>query len=240
MMSMSRDIDVTLVLKGEKDGLVVVVPESARASGIPAALERFVEEKKEFLQNTCVTVDIGQRKMTSDDLLFFAGMFMKVPGLRVRAWRSASKETACMLESAGFRVVEENGAGESVSGQPGREAEPTLLVLESMRSGRRIEHAGDVVVTGNVNGGAELIAEGNVVVWGDVTGLVHAGCSGRDGVFVLAGSFGAPQIRIGSRISCARERAGWGAAPVLLRIDGETLTARELSDPCFKKRSFEQ
>lgn len=216
------------------------MPESARASGIPAALERFVAEKEEFLQNASVTVDIGRRTMTADDLLFLVGTFMKVPGLRVRAWRSASTETVRVLESAGFRVAKGNGAEPTDSGQPGGEAEPTLLVLESMRSGRRIEHAGDVVVTGNVNGGAELIAEGNVVVWGDVTGLVHAGCSGRDGAFVLAGSFGAPQIRIGRKISYARERADWGTVPVLLRIDGETLTAREMADPCFKKRSFDQ
>ena len=65
----------------------------------------------------------------------------------------------------------------------------------------RIECEGDVVIVGDVNAGAEIIAGGSVAVFGRLRGLVHAGAKGRTDVLIVANSLQANQIRIAGKIA---------------------------------------
>ena len=49
---------------------------------------------------------------------------------------------------------------------------------------------------GDVNGGAEVIAEGNVVVLGNLRGFAHAGAKGNRSAFVAAETIEPTQLRI--------------------------------------------
>jgi septum site-determining protein MinC len=64
--------------------------------------------------------------------------------------------------------------------------ETALFVNKTLRSGARIEFAGHVVVLGDVNPGAEIVAEGSVIVWGRLRGAVHAGAKGDESAVVCA------------------------------------------------------
>ncbi len=77
----------------------------------------------------------------------------------------------------------------------------THYVFGTMRSGQSVEHRGDVVVIGDVNPGAQIIAEGNIFVMGRVLGFVHAGSAGDDTAFVVANLLKPTQIRISKFIS---------------------------------------
>lgn len=66
----------------------------------------------------------------------------------------------------------------------------------SLRSGNKIEYEGTIVVTGDVNAGAEVVAGENVIVVGALRGLAHAGAKGNRGAIIVAGSIEAPQLRI--------------------------------------------
>jgi septum site-determining protein MinC len=72
----------------------------------------------------------------------------------------------------------------------------TKFVRTSLRSGQRAEYEGSIVVLGDVNGGAEVIAGENVVVLGCIRGMVHAGAKGNKEAIITAGSIEATQIRI--------------------------------------------
>lgn len=80
-----------------------------------------------------------------------------------------------------------------------------ILVHRTLRSGQIIQHPGHVVVIGDVNPGAEIIAGGDVVVWGRLRGIVHAGAAGNDGAVVCALSLAPLQLRIGHHIARAPE-----------------------------------
>jgi septum site-determining protein MinC len=82
---------------------------------------------------------------------------------------------------------------------------PGILVRRTLRSGQVVQHPGHVVVIGDVNPGAEIIAGGDVVVWGKLRGIVHAGAIGDDGAVVCALSLAPLQLRIGSHIARAPE-----------------------------------
>ena len=66
----------------------------------------------------------------------------------------------------------------------------------SLRSGQRVEFEGSLVILGDVNAGAEVIAGENVVVVGILRGLAHAGAKGNKEAIIAAVSIEAPQLRI--------------------------------------------
>jgi septum site-determining protein MinC len=76
-----------------------------------------------------------------------------------------------------------------------------MVIKRTVRSGQVIKHAGTIVILGDVNPGAELIAEGNVIVWGKLRGVVHAGASGDANATVGALSLAPTQLRIGTLIA---------------------------------------
>lgn len=53
---------------------------------------------------------------------------------------------------------------------------PTLLYDKSLRSGQNIHFDGNVVVLGDVNPGAEIVAGGHILVMGALRGLVTCWC----------------------------------------------------------------
>ena len=70
----------------------------------------------------------------------------------------------------------------------------------SLRSGQKIEFEGSLVILGDVNGGAEVVAGENVVVLGTLRGLAHAGANGNKSAIIAANSIEALQIRIANII----------------------------------------
>ena len=66
----------------------------------------------------------------------------------------------------------------------------------SLRSGQKIEFEGSIVIIGDVNSGAEVVASDNIVVLGALRGLAHAGAKGNKQAIIAAGLFDAVQIRI--------------------------------------------
>ncbi len=66
----------------------------------------------------------------------------------------------------------------------------------SLRSGQRLEVEGSLVVIGDVNSGAEVIAGDNIAIIGTLRGLAHAGAKGNKEAIVAASVLDAVQIRI--------------------------------------------
>ena len=75
---------------------------------------------------------------------------------------------------------------------------PTLYIHRTLRSGQSISSDGNIVVIGDVNPGAEIIAKGDITVWGILAGIAHAGSGGSNYAKIRALKLNAIQIRIGS------------------------------------------
>lgn len=70
----------------------------------------------------------------------------------------------------------------------------------SLRSGQKIEYDGSIVVIGDVNAGAEVVASENIVILGMLRGLAHAGAKGNKQAIIAANGIDCPQIRISNII----------------------------------------
>jgi septum site-determining protein MinC len=80
-----------------------------------------------------------------------------------------------------------------------------VLIRHLVRSGQIIRHTGHVVIVGDVNAGAEIIAGGDVVIWGRLYGMVHAGAMGNSLAVVCALELAPLQLRIGDLIARSAE-----------------------------------
>ena len=78
----------------------------------------------------------------------------------------------------------------------------TILIEGPLRSGQCVTFDGNVVVRGDVNAGAEIVASGHLLVFGALRGMVHGGACGMDYASVLALSLLPTQLRIAGHITC--------------------------------------
>jgi septum formation inhibitor MinC len=96
-----------------------------------------------------------------------------------------------------------------------------VLVHRTVRSGQTITHPGTIVIVGDVNPGAEVIAGGDVLVWGRLRGVVHAGADGDNNAIVGALVLAPTQLRIGTQVARAPdERRLYEAPAEMARVRG--------------------
>lgn len=93
--------------------------------------------------------------------------------------------------------VKEDKNGEVVAMKNAAESLPTLYLRKTIRSGQSISSDGNIIVIGDVNPGAEIIAKGDITVWGILGGIAHAGSDGNNYAKIRALKLNPVQIRIG-------------------------------------------
>lgn len=76
----------------------------------------------------------------------------------------------------------------------------TKFVQNSIRSGQREEYPGSIVICGDVNAGAEVVAGGNIMVLGALRGVAHAGANGNTMAMISANYIDVTQIRIANMV----------------------------------------
>ena len=99
---------------------------------------------------------------------------------------------------------------------------PTLYIHRTLRSGQSLSSEGNVVVIGDVNPGAEIVAKGDITVWGVLGGIAHAGSDGNTYSRIRALKLNAIQLRIGDIFA---RRPDTGNMPYVQKSD--TFTPEE-------------
>lgn len=79
----------------------------------------------------------------------------------------------------------------------------TEIIARTVRSGSRVESRGSAIVIGDVNAGAEVIAEDDIIVLGTLRGVAHAGAGGNENAFIWAQQVHSKQLRIAGALAQA-------------------------------------
>lgn len=102
------------------------------------------------------------------------------------------------------------------------------IINATLRSGQRVESDHSIIVRGDVNSGAEVIAGGDIIILGTLRGIAHAGAfdDTGGGRSIVALSLQPTQLRIGSLISRGKSdgvgtEAGQGIE--VARIEGNII-----------------
>ncbi len=90
---------------------------------------------------------------------------------------------------------------------PAPPPQPVVLYLrQTLRSGQAVSHKGHLVIIGDVNPGAEVMAEGDITVWGALRGIAHAGIGGNTRAEIRALKLQPVQLRIAHAIARSPDR----------------------------------
>jgi septum site-determining protein MinC len=190
-------------IKGLRDGLLVSLDDAPWGEQ-RAALIAQVDAQPSFFQGARLALDVASQVLKVNELVDLRDQLSE-RGIALWAVISESPTTEKTAQLLGLATrISRPRPEESRQFSVEDLGEETALFLSrTLRSGTRIEFAGHVVVLGDVNPGAEIIAEGNVMVWGRLRGMVHAGAKGKRTAMVCALDLSPMQLRIADEVSGA-------------------------------------
>lgn len=187
-------------IKGIRDGLLATFSESPWEDQQFALLTQ-IDERSSFFQGARLAIDVGVQALKVNDLVELRD---RLSERNVSLWAVISEspmtEQTSQLLGLATRISkprpeEQRQFIDTVT------SDTALFITKTIRSGTRIEYPGHVLIVGDVNPGAEIVAEGSVVVWGRVRGMIHAGCKGDRSAFICALDLSANQLRIADEVS---------------------------------------
>jgi septum site-determining protein MinC len=142
------------------------------------------------LQTTLPTVRARESKRVAE-----AAPAVAAQQPAVAADTSLSADVAALAESTPARVAEtvdidaKTIVATSVQATQDDEQEhgsDGALLKKRVRSGQMLRHPGHIVIVGDVNPGAQVIAGGDIIVWGKLQGTAHAGAYGNTDAVICA------------------------------------------------------
>ncbi len=184
---------------------------------IKTGLERRVVELNQFEPGTQLVIDIGNKSLSSkqvrelEDILLDHGLYLKE------------------ILSPGFinNLLNSEVFPPTVADMPAYEE--TVLICRHLRSGQRFFSPGNLVVLGDVNPGAEVIAVGNILIIGSLKGVAHAGYFGDESAVITAYRLNPTQLRIANHITRPPDGDHLaGKQPELARIRSEKVVIERL------------
>ena len=209
--------------KGIRDGLLVTLGEGAWPD-LKAALVKYVSDRPAFFKGAHLALDVGSQELHVAELSTLRDQLSEssISLWAVLSESPVTKETAQNLGLATRISKPRPSEAKDSLQEPQKNA--ALWVRQTLRSGQQVEYKGNVVVIGDVNPGAEIVAAGSVVVWGRLRGMVHAGAQGDEQAVVCALDFSPAQLRIANEIAISPERKG-KPQPEIARLKDGRLVA---------------
>ena len=213
-------------IKGIKDGLLISMGEGKWAD-LEAVLLAHVEEKAAFFQGARVALDVGNHILRAAELGSLRDR-LSSKGITLWAVISNSPVTEGTAQVLGLATRISTPRPERTikpldTNLPGENA---ILVHRTLRSGFKVAHHGHVIVMGDVNPGAEVIAGGSVIIWGRMRGVVHAGVDGDEKAVVCALDFEPTQLRIAKATAAPVKKSLFNKGkyePAMARIENGEL-----------------
>lgn len=198
-------------IKSARTDALAVYLHNADAAALDAALAKCAAQYREL--NLPLILDMQDFRPAEADLPAVLAVFRRhrLPVAALRhsdeVWAATAadnglpftppgKERPVPLETADAGTVAEI-TGEIASETANQAGHPTVLVAEPVRTGQQVyaENA-DLIVTGTVSEGAELIADGNIHIYASMRGRALAGAKGRRDARIFIHSMQAELVSI--------------------------------------------
>lgn len=198
--------DEVVAIKGVQDGLLITLSTSEEWLHVTGALAQRIDEQAEFFAGAKLTIELGERPVPKHELSGLKALLER-RGMDIAIIMSDSKTTIEAAQALDMRVAASTPQAmppelrETLPIDPEEKGVPGVLLRRTLRSGRVVHSEGHVVVFGDVNPGAEIVAGGDVFIWGRLRGNVHAGAYGNEQAVVCALDMSPNQLRIASHIT---------------------------------------
>ena len=188
-------------IKGLRDGLLVSLDDAPWEQQFSALMSQ-VNAQPSFFQGARLALDVSSQILHVNQMVELRDALSE-RGISLWAVMSESPTTEKTAQLLGLatRISKPRPEEKRKFAVDDLGEETAMFLSRTLRSGTRIEFAGHVVVWGDVNPGAEIIAEGNVIIWGRLRGMVHAGAKGNRAAVICALDLSPMQLRIADEVS---------------------------------------
>jgi septum site-determining protein MinC len=183
-----------VVIKSSKNGINLVLDDSLPFEELLDEIQKKFIESANFFKNVKLAISFEGRELSQEEQYEIIDVIQQNTTITV----------VCILERDALmdEVIKRrmDAYEEEHSPQTGHFYKGTL------RSGQQVESATSIIVLGDVNPGAKVIAKGNIVILGALKGIAYAGADGNDGCFVAALEMEPMQIKIGDHMGRAADK----------------------------------
>lgn len=162
------------------DEVVIKIDDNAKQEDVIEELDKKMKDLKKMYQDEKTPIRVTGKILTNKEL----EEIRKIIKSKIDVEIKFDTPTTLGLHSITRSYKKDVGTSE------------TTFHKGSLRSGQRLEVEGSLVIIGDVNAGAEVIAADNIAVIGTLRGLAHAGAKGNKEAIIAASTLDAVQIRI--------------------------------------------
>ena len=213
MNRVSLMTDEIVSIKGIKDGLLITLSPTEEWQSIIQELATRIDEKQAFFKGARVTADFGERPVPKYELTALKATLNR-RDLTLVVVQTSSATTIESAEALDLRTnvpddtrQQKNEINDDLLDALPIDSEEQgtvgVMIKRTLRSGRTVHSRGHVVVFGDVNPGAKIIATGDIIIWGRLRGMVHAGAEGDTTAIICALDMSPNQLRIADLIATA-------------------------------------
>jgi len=216
-----KDNQIVTEIKGVSEGIVISFSEGTWI-GIKETLFNRISEQEKFFEGAKLALDFGDHDVHAAEL---GNMRDILSEKKISLWAVISKSTITQhsAEMLGIEVSLPQSKKERTKSNKKNDGEDAIYFHKTLRSGTKISFNGHVIVMGDINPGAEIIATGSIIVWGRIAGVVHAGAEGDERAVVCALDLNPTQLRIAGLIAISPKRKGKLYPETAKIIDGKVV-----------------
>ncbi|MCJ7622901.1 MAG: septum site-determining protein MinC [Anaerolineaceae bacterium] len=193
-------------IKGIQDGLLITLGEGEWPY-LKDELLIHIENRKSFFKGAKIALDVGNHVLQVVEINSLRDEFFDRD---VSLWALISKSESTRQSAKNLGLVTKSPTHETEQKLTPFDThfsgESSVFVRKTLRSGYKVSHQGHIVILGDVNPGAEIVATGSVIVWGRLRGVVHAGAEGDENSVVCALELNPTQLRIAEYVAIAPGR----------------------------------
>jgi len=217
-----QSVQGNIAIKGTRNGLLLTLEPGTPFSELLNALSDRLAEAPGFFRGASLALDTSRRmlrvseRIQLEDLL--AHYHMSVTPLEQIAPMQRNGEPQAVPTNDTASPITATSSETSQVQHDLRETGDTLLIRRTIRSGQAIHHPSNIVILGDVNPGAEVVAGGDIIIWGVLRGMVHAGYPDDESACVCSLQLAPVQLRIAHMLSRPPEGAGVQPNPEVATI----------------------
>lgn len=178
-------------IKQTTDEIVLNINVQASNTKVVEELQEKLPKLKEFYKNSNVPIRVTGKLFSENERKIIKKMIITEIDVDVKF-----DEASDLL---GLHAIKKTFEVET-------EISETKYIYNSIRSGTKEEYVGSIVICGDVNSGAEIVAGGNISVLGTLRGVAHAGANGNTKAVISANTIESTQIRISNLVKEVTEK----------------------------------
>lgn len=164
----------------KKDEILVKINDNATQDAIMENLEKKITELKKLYKNEQTPIRVTGKILKNKEIEEIRELIKKKINVEVNFDTPTTLGLHSITKSYKKNIT----------------TSETTFHRGSLRSGQKMEVEGSIVIIGDVNAGAEVIACDNIIVVGTLRGLAHAGAKGNKEAIISASALDAVQLRI--------------------------------------------